>query len=60
MLCLMPESTLRLDYSADFRGGVAGYDGNGVLDLAVNCVVKSFDEMVDHCRYAWNMLIDQP
>ena len=25
-----------------------------------NRIFKSFDEIVDHCCYAWNMLIDQP
>jgi hypothetical protein len=54
------EGTLLLDYSADFRGGVAGCDRNDVLDFAVNHVFKSFDETVNHCCYAWNTLIDQP
>jgi hypothetical protein len=38
----------------------AGFDGNNVLDLVVSRVFKSFDEIVDHCCYVWNMLIDQP
>ena len=25
-----------------------------------NRVFKSFDDIVDHCCYAWNTLIDQP
>ena len=25
-----------------------------------NRIFKSFDDIVDHCRYAWNTLIDQP
>ena len=25
-----------------------------------NWVFKSFDDIVDHCCYAWNTLIDQP
>ena len=25
-----------------------------------NRIFKSFDDIVDHCCYAWNMLIDQP
>ena len=25
-----------------------------------NRIFKSFDEIVDHCCYAWNTLIDQP
>ena len=25
-----------------------------------NRVFKSFDDIVDHCCYAWNILIDQP
>jgi hypothetical protein len=24
------------------------------------CIFKSFDDIVDHCCYAWNTLIDQP
>jgi hypothetical protein len=28
--------------------------------LAVNRIFKSFDDIVDHCCYAWNTLIDQP
>jgi len=24
-----------------------------------NRVFKSYDDIVDHCRYAWNKLIDQ-
>jgi hypothetical protein len=27
---------------------------------AINRVFKSFDDIVDHCCYAWNTLIDQP
>jgi len=22
-----------------------------------NCIFKSFDDIIDHCRYAWNTLI---
>ena len=25
-----------------------------------NRIFKSFDDIVDHCCYAWNTLIDQP
>ena len=25
-----------------------------------NRVFKSFDDIVDHCCYAWNTLVDQP
>jgi hypothetical protein len=25
-----------------------------------NRIFKSFDDIVDHCRFAWNTLIDQP
>jgi len=25
-----------------------------------NRIIKSFDDIVDHCCYAWNTLIDQP
>src|SRR5215831_20247521 len=25
-----------------------------------NRIFKSFDDIVDHCSYAWNTLIDQP
>jgi len=25
-----------------------------------NRVFKSFDDIVDHCCYAWNKLVDQP
>jgi hypothetical protein len=25
-----------------------------------NRIFKSFDDIVDHCCYAWNALIDQP
>jgi hypothetical protein len=29
-------------------------------ELAVELIFKSFDDIVDHCCYAWNTLIDQP
>ena len=29
-------------------------------ELAVEPRVQSFDDIVDHCCYAWNTLIDQP
>ncbi len=25
-----------------------------------NRIFKSYEDLVDHCRYAWNKLIDQP
>jgi hypothetical protein len=32
----------------------------GSRPRATNRVFKSFDEIVDHCCFAWNTLIDQP
>jgi hypothetical protein len=29
-------------------------------DWLSNRIFKSFDDIVDHCRYAWNTLTDQP
>jgi len=29
-------------------------------DWLSNRIFKSFDDIVDHCCYAWNTLIDQP
>ena len=29
-------------------------------ELVSNRIFKSFDDIVDHCCYAWNTLIDQP
>jgi hypothetical protein len=31
-----------------------------LAELAANRIFKSFDDIVDHCRYASNTLIDQP
>jgi hypothetical protein len=31
----------------------------GLLRVS-NRIFKSFDDIVDHCCYAWNTLIDQP
>ena len=28
--------------------------------LAIHLIFKSFDDIVDHCCYAWNTLIDHP
>ena len=30
------------------------------LERAQELVVRSIDDIVDHCCYAWNTLIDQP
>ena len=36
-------------------------EGNARGDeLVANRIFKSFDDIVDHCCYAWNTLIDQP
>jgi hypothetical protein len=34
------------------------YDKNA--NWLSNRIFKSFEEIVDHCCYAWNTLIDQP
>jgi hypothetical protein len=44
-------------------GAVCPERGTGaalVLPAASNRIFKSFDDIVDHCCYAWNTLIDQP
>jgi hypothetical protein len=28
--------------------------------LAVQRIFKSYDDIVDHCCFAWNKLVDQP
>ena len=37
---------------------------NEIIDMRQNWlsnrIFKSFDDIVDHCCYAWNTLIDQP
>jgi hypothetical protein len=30
------------------------------MDRLSNRVFKSYDDIVDHCCYAWNTLVDQP
>ena len=37
---------------ADFNAGLANWLSNRIF--------KSYDDIVDHCCYAWNTLLDRP
>ncbi len=44
--------------AADISMG--GGDIGAILLIAILVIFKSYDNIVDHCCYAWNTLIDQP
>jgi hypothetical protein len=51
-----PAAAATLTRTQPARKHLAIHAGNWLS----NRVFKSFDDIVDHCCYAWNTLIDQP